>query len=448
MPKSDHNREGVAASLAGQYAKQDVLRFVPIYLLYCIYLLVSAPFLLFRFVHRLRKGQYRNSLRTRVAGGTMPPEPGTLTIVCNGPGEMRSALIAARQVSRSGQIPVHVVGQKEQAVHDARRQAPDLCIGYAPAHEPFSSIRMLLKGRPKAIWFVETTANYHLAFWARVFKVPTLLININISESLLRSAVKTPFGVWKWRLPNLWSAQGDRVARRLELLGIKGDSLRVSGIAAPLAEPHGTDRDRVRRAWHQRFNLDDRQIVIVAGSTYEEEEGIILEAFVETLKRSPDAVLIVAPRDIHRAEEVTARVRARGMRACHVHHAADGRNDEEVVVLGTIGELAEAYCIAKVAFVGGSFDERKGGHTPLEPIAWEVPVTMGPEWGRQELIVDRCLRAGALVQVRTASEMQIAWTQLAQNGRASAVIVKQELEANSRNNFVELWRWFAERTIT
>ncbi|TGN37578.1 glycosyltransferase, partial [Marinobacter confluentis] len=35
------------------------------------------------------------------------------------------------------------------------------------------------------------------------------------------------------------------------------------------------------------------------------------------------------------------------------------------------------YGVADVAFVGGSLIER-GGHTPLEPAAWGLPVVSGP----------------------------------------------------------------------
>jgi 3-deoxy-D-manno-octulosonic-acid transferase len=46
-------------------------------------------------------------------------------------------------------------------------------------------------------------------------------------------------------------------------------------------------------------------------------------------------------------------------------------------VLDTIGELAGLYAAADVAVVGGSFSGH-GGHNPLEPARWGVPVVMGP----------------------------------------------------------------------
>ena len=45
-------------------------------------------------------------------------------------------------------------------------------------------------------------------------------------------------------------------------------------------------------------------------------------------------------------------------------------------LLDSIGELASAYSLATVAFVGGSLVS-SGGHNPLEPAQFGVPIVMG-----------------------------------------------------------------------
>jgi 3-deoxy-D-manno-octulosonic-acid transferase len=47
-----------------------------------------------------------------------------------------------------------------------------------------------------------------------------------------------------------------------------------------------------------------------------------------------------------------------------------------VVLLDTIGDLASVYSLGTVAFVGGSL-VATGGHNPLEPARFGVPVVMG-----------------------------------------------------------------------
>ena len=66
-----------------------------------------------------------------------------------------------------------------------------------------------------------------------------------------------------------------------------------------------------------------------------------------------------------------------------------------VVLLDSIGELASVYSLASVAFVGGSLTPN-GGHNPLEPAQFGVPVVMGPYYENFRAIVNRLLEAEAL----------------------------------------------------
>jgi len=63
----------------------------------------------------------------------------------------------------------------------------------------------------------------------------------------------------------------------------------------------------------------------------------------------------------------------------------------QIVLLDTIGELASVYSLAAVAFVGGSLAPG-GGHNPLEPAQFGVPVVMGPNYENFRVIVEE-LRA-------------------------------------------------------
>ena len=60
----------------------------------------------------------------------------------------------------------------------------------------------------------------------------------------------------------------------------------------------------------------------------------------------------------------------------------------QTVVLDTIGDLAAVYGVADVAFVGGSL-VKSGGHNPLEPARFGVPVVMGASYENFREIVER-----------------------------------------------------------
>jgi len=114
----------------------------------------------------------------------------------------------------------------------------------------------------------------------------------------------------------------------------------------------------------------------IAGSTHEGEEVLLLGVF-ERLRRSyPSLRLCLAPRYLERAGRVLALAREKGFRAKLRTGEVDG-DRSDVVVLDTIGELGQAYRLATLVFVGGSFT-RRGGQNILEPAAAGKPVLFGP----------------------------------------------------------------------
>ena len=66
-------------------------------------------------------------------------------------------------------------------------------------------------------------------------------------------------------------------------------------------------------------------------------------------------------------------------------------------MLDTIGELASVYSLAAVAFVGGSLVPA-GGHNPLEPAQFGVPIVMGPHYANFRAITDD-LRAHDAIRI-------------------------------------------------
>jgi 3-deoxy-D-manno-octulosonic-acid transferase len=115
--------------------------------------------------------------------------------------------------------------------------------------------------------------------------------------------------------------------------------------------------------------------VLIAGSTHDGEEEELLRVYRNLLKDHPDLRLVIAPRYIDRAGRVAALVREAGL---SVGLRSEGnRSGGQVVVLDTIGELPQAYALATLVFVGGSFTKR-GGQNILEPAAQGRPVLFGP----------------------------------------------------------------------
>jgi 3-deoxy-D-manno-octulosonic-acid transferase len=175
---------------------------------------------------------------------------------------------------------------------------------------------------------------------------------------------------------------------------------------------------------HDEIERASSKRVIVAGSTSEGEEQLLLSALREVRRRSglEDTRLVLAPRHPERFEEVASLIarsgfsfarRSQARRSGAAEPGVPGAAvavattpAEDVILLDSIGDLAYAYRFAHVVFVGGSLVPR-GGHNIIEPAAFAKPIIVGRHTDNFREIVSDFIRANALVQI-TVGEEQIA----------------------------------------
>ncbi len=129
------------------------------------------------------------------------------------------------------------------------------------------------------------------------------------------------------------------------------------------------------------------------------EEGAVLDAVAGS-----GAFLVLAPRHPQRFEAAAAALTARGLAFVRRSRLDAAPPAPEVLLLDTIGELGRAYALAAFAFVGGSLVPT-GGHNPLEPAVWRVPVLTGPHVHNFREVYDDLAAAGAARVVADGSEL-------------------------------------------
>ncbi len=156
--------------------------------------------------------------------------------------------------------------------------------------------------------------------------------------------------------------------------------------------------------------------VVVAGSTLEGEERILLEAWPQVLETEPDTVLVIAPRRPERFSAVAGLIETAGfdvVRASELVAGGGLKGRERIILLDTIGDLASVYSLGTIAFVGGSL-VAAGGHNPLEPARFGVPVVMGRSSENFREIVEAMRIAGA-IRIVESSQLAEAMTDLLTN---------------------------------
>jgi 3-deoxy-D-manno-octulosonic-acid transferase len=169
--------------------------------------------------------------------------------------------------------------------------------------------------------------------------------------------------------------RSDEEAERALALGAAPDRVWVTGNTKfdALVLDGVAGREEALRA---EMGIEAGAPVLMAGSTHEGEEEIVLATFARLRARHQGLQLVVAPRYVERAGRIMSLAAEQGLSVrLRSGGAAAGRAD--VTVLDTIGELAVAYRLASLVFVGGSFVTR-GGQNVLEPAAQGKPVLFGP----------------------------------------------------------------------
>jgi 3-deoxy-D-manno-octulosonic-acid transferase len=166
-------------------------------------------------------------------------------------------------------------------------------------------------------------------------------------------------------------------ADRLVALGVRSSVISVTGDTrydqvwerATSASPNQTLLD----------SLADRRPTIVAGSTWPADEAVLLPAFSQLRRATPELRLIIAPHEPTAAHLEPIAAWATGTGAKIARTSSVGLAAADVVIVDTMGVLGDLYSLASVAYVGGGF-HAAGLHSVLEPAAFGVPVIFGPRY--------------------------------------------------------------------
>ena len=106
------------------------------------------------------------------------------------------------------------------------------------------------------------------------------------------------------------------------------------------------------------------------------KKKLYLNAHQELLKKHPDLLLILVPRHPERFNQVEELIQKSGLSYKKRSQFEPLEQTIQVLLGDTMGEMMVLYGLAEIAFVGGSL-VKHGGHNPLEPIAFELPVISG-----------------------------------------------------------------------
>ena len=157
--------------------------------------------------------------------------------------------------------------------------------------------------------------------------------------------------------------------------------------------------------------------ILVVGSSWPEDEEVLLPALFRLTKEMPDLITVLVP---HEPTETHLEELERELNGSltHIRFSELGEyNGEQVVVVDSIGVLLRLYAHAHVAYIGGSF--RQGIHNVLEAAVYGIPVIFGPKHRNSQEPLQMAERGGAFV-VSDEGEMERTLRSLLGNEAARA----------------------------
>jgi 3-deoxy-D-manno-octulosonic-acid transferase len=384
-------------------------------------LLLGLPYWLLRMA---TQGKYREGLGERL--GSVPDrlrasDPRrTIWVHAVSVGEVLAASRLVKELStRLPQYRVLLSTTTRTGQRLAKERAGASHAFYFPLDLPWIVKRYLRVLDPVLVVLVENELWPNLLTACRRAEIPVALVNGRISDRSLPRYLRLR-RLWKGILAgiSILLAQSEEDVKRLKAIGAPPGRVWFTGnlkYDVRSAEPAS-----ITTVLRERLAPGTR--VLVCGSTLEGEEEILLDAFHQLLKTIPDCVMILAPRHPERFGRVAGLLNNR--RESYVRRSNWIKKPAKikpgtVVLLDSIGELASIYALASVAFVGGSLVPA-GGHNPLEPAQFAVPVVMGTHYANFRAVIDTLVEAEALKLATTENLLPMLENLLTDHDAASA----------------------------
>ncbi|MGV3637826.1 MAG: 3-deoxy-D-manno-octulosonic acid transferase [Flavobacteriales bacterium] len=354
---------------------------------------------------------------------------GCLWIHCASVGEFEQArpVLEALKAQHSG-LPILVTFFSPSGYEARKDFALATHVEYLPADSRANARRLQRLVRPKVAVFIKYEFWYHHLMALKEAGVPTYLVSAIFRPS-------QPFFAWYGAAHRAMLAcfrhlfvQNQASKQLLASIGVhavtvSGDT-RFDRVLA-IVERNET----LPRA--EAFRRADDTLVLVAGSTWPADEGIIFRA----LKDLPRLRLVIVPHELTPAHLNGIADHAPGP----LVRWGEVGNSARTLLVDRMGYLSRIYRYADIAYVGGGFGS--GIHNTLEAAAWGKPVIFGPNHARFAEAIG-LIEAGAGYSIRNADELRLTLQALADGNEA------REAASNAARDYVNDRRGATDRVVS
>lgn len=253
---------------------------------------------------------------------------------------------------------------------------------YLPYDLPGSMKRFFKKLQPCLVLVMETEIWPNLLHVTQQMAIPVWLLNARMSarsakgyarfSTLTKSTLQKFTGI----------AVQDRLdAGRLIELGADENTLHITG-SIKFDINISNEEVAAGSALRQQLNWQKNK-VLIAASTHQGEDEILLEVFQQLKSQHPDLVMIVVPRHPERFQSVY-QLCSNQQESAHQFKVlkrsqlnTEKPRTSAILVGDSMGEMMTYFACSDVVFMGGTL-VATGGHNIIEPAALGLPIVYGP----------------------------------------------------------------------
>lgn len=360
----------------------------------------------------LRRGGYGKKFSYRAGNWPKlsPKKKGTkrIWIQAVSVGEVSSISKLLNQLSNEQNTEIILSGTTSTGLSLAEEKFGHLVSGIGPFPLdwfPFSS-KAWKRINPDVIVMVDSELWPEHFYQAQRREIPIFIINARLSDrSFTRLNNLKCFHSLLFPKNLTIITASERQCRRWAKLGLLENQIHTSGnlkIDAVSREYFGPKN---RQELVEEFGFDQESMILAGISTWKGEEKLLVEV-VQTLRlENLDIRLLIIPRHAERREEVIHTLRSCEL-PFHVRSKEKQAASGNIVYLAdTTGELSRLIRVADFGFMGKTLPPNKGGQNPIEPIAFGIPLVVGPNYQNFHETCSDMFAHGAAIQTSDPGEV-------------------------------------------
>jgi 3-deoxy-D-manno-octulosonic-acid transferase len=364
-----------------------------------------------------------------------PIKPGALWLHAVSVGETVAAIGLVQRLAAHDQTAHFLITTNTVTaaalVEQHRHFLPDVTLShrFQPLDHPTFVDQFLYQYQPKMAVFMESDFWPNLICRTAKADIPVIFASAQMSDAAFRRwRGRQAFARRIFATPKMVLAVSQSQADQFNALGTARDKLVVLGSlkTGAVMQPDKALCKILKTAIGSRK-------VFLAASTHEGEDNSIIEA---ARRLGSGWLTIIAPRHPTRGAAIAAAVD--NAPQASKNKLPDKHNP--VFIMDQLGKMGSLLSLADVVFLGASLVP-KGGHNPLEPAAFGLPIITGPHIFKNNAEFDGLRAAGVVFDLTEDAEGDVTTTMV-------KLVKEQGLKTAQRQQIAHAARSYARTAAT